>query len=123
MSPLRIRPRHPGTAVLLDRTSGAADDARSALLAANKLARDALVELQKVSPSQHNLDAIAMMDQVPGRLPPPPPSPPWRGLLEWFKSAPRTEVVITVSAVLSTVLTAVLLVQRPKPPIVITGGT
>ena len=133
-----LRPQHDGIRVLLDRRAsqfdraGAIDDrtddgraAREMSLLANRLTRDALAEVQKTNPSQSTLNAIATLDQLTDRL--AAQQALSKGIIDsifdWCRTAPKTEVVITISAVLSTVLTAVLLVQRPKPPIVITGGT
>ena len=138
-----LRPQHDGIRVLLDRRAsqfdraGAIDDrtddgraAREMSLLANRLTRDALAEVQKTNPSQSTLNAIAMLDQLTDRLAAQQPLSKGKekpgiidSIFDWCRTAPKTEVVITISAVLSTILTAVLLVQRPKPPIVITGGT
>ena len=131
-----LRPQHDGIRVLLDRRAsqfdraGAIDDrtddgraAREMSLLANRLTRDALAEVQKTNPSQSTLNAIATLDQLTRRLKGEEKPGIIDSIFDWCRTAPKTEVVITISAILSTILTTVLLIQRPKPPIVITGGT
>ena len=127
-----LRPQHDGIRVLLDRRAsqfdraGAIDDrtddgraAREMSLLANRLTRDALAEVQKTNPSQSTLNAIATLDQLTDRLAAQQPLSKGKekpgiidSIFDWCRTAPKTEVVITIPLVRGAVSRMLIATQK-----------